>query len=1127
MARTARSATAKAATGSAAPSARITKTKRESQRVAVLVIGMHRSGTSALTRVLNQVGCDLPARLIGGNQSNQPGHWESESVARFNDRLLESAGTSWDDWLEFNPRWISSPKADAFRAEVPVLVEQEFGASRLFVLKDPRICRMADFWIDALESASIRPVVILPLRNPLEVAASLKARNGFDFSLGMLMWLRHVLDAEHATRSVPRFFTSFDDLMSNWARMLERAQQALGVDWPRLSNQVHGEIEGFLSQELRHHREAPENLTENPAVSHWLRDTFDIMRDWARSGEKPADRARLDTIRAEFNAASPAFARIVEKAQTTEVQAKQLDQKLAQTEKKLRDVEATAQQGGEKAQALAGQLEDVRKTAAEHSQAAEKLKASLEKLRAESQAAAAAKDEAVAKLEAAISGHEKRKAEIEQALTAERKTRAEIEQEIVKLRADGNDQGKKLAQVAEEKVNLTKRLGEVEASAKAERERRQAAEGALQRAEAESAALVNRLEAQLKDSAERAKAAEALNETLVQHGEERGAEDAKTRARLADLTTQLADSGTRRDAAEAELKRVRVEIESLRSQAAKTDAERTQLATRLETIEGQLSEARAETKRFSEAVREADQRMATVQAQLAEAQARAQSAVQGAEATAAAILQVENEKADLATRFAELEKRLAEASEQQDKARQERDRLHQELESRAREMAEARDTVGRLRDDLGSALQRLGNTEEARRQLERAVADLEAAIAARQGRLDEALAHAQAEAERARLGEEAAAGLERELAARLEDLGHAGEKLSNAQGRISEMEALAGERLEWGRQLESGLEARLQEVEGLRGLVEQGASELQQAQARIDAQAGEISILQGEAERHGAQAARAESDLRELRHKLAQTESALAQRRHEAEETGAELEAVRRELQNQAALQEESEKLTSGFREHVSLLIQDLQERQAALADMEAASRSMRQQIVSIEAERAALATSNSELQAQLSRTAQTMEETTHEINSVRQTAKRLEEELALKVEERKTMSAQLSEAESRLDGAFQEIATLSQLLAQREAADGEARVRQVAAQQLGRTVMALLAKNSWSLLPARMRVRRQMAAVQRSGLFDPEWYLQRYEDVSKSGMDPLMHYVVHGAAEGREPNGALGSENT
>src|SRR5262249_55069687 len=143
------------------------------RRTCVLVLGMHRSGTSAVSRVLNLLGCDLPTTLMPAGEGNETGHWESHPIAQFNDRLLSSAGSSWDDWLPVNPGWYSSPKAAQFQEEALSLLDKEFGASRLFVLKDPCICRLAPFWLNVLAMHGAVPRMILPVRNPLEVAMSL------------------------------------------------------------------------------------------------------------------------------------------------------------------------------------------------------------------------------------------------------------------------------------------------------------------------------------------------------------------------------------------------------------------------------------------------------------------------------------------------------------------------------------------------------------------------------------------------------------------------------------------------------------------------------------------------------------------------------------------------------------------------------------------------------------------------------------------------------------------------------------------------------------------------------------------------------------------------------------------
>lgn len=318
---------------------------------------MHRSGTSAFVRVFNLLGCDLPRTLLGANRSNEAGHWESRPICRFNDRVLASAGSDWDDWLEVNPGWLQSPKADEFRDEALNVLEDEFGSSRLFVLKDPRICRLVPFWLDVIKRAGARPLIVFPLRNPLEVSASLERRNGFPAGLGQLFWLRHVLEAEFGSRGTPRYFTSYDRLLDGWARTVEDAQTALGISWPRMSAQVIAEIENFLSEAYRHHREQSEAVLDNPRLSSWLRDVYEVLGSWAESGENPEDFATLDRVRSELNCAGPAFARLVTAGQMASGEVARADRILADTQAKLAKAEEARLAAHRKARLLERELE--------------------------------------------------------------------------------------------------------------------------------------------------------------------------------------------------------------------------------------------------------------------------------------------------------------------------------------------------------------------------------------------------------------------------------------------------------------------------------------------------------------------------------------------------------------------------------------------------------------------------------------------------------------------------------------------------------------------------------------------------------------------------------------------------
>ena len=279
------------------------------RRVGVLVVGMHRSGTSALTRVLASLGCDLPSTLMEADSNNAMGYWESTEIADLNDEILVSAGSSWDDWEEFNPDWYASLIAGDFRERARAVLASEFGNSRLFVLKDPRVCRLLEFWKEALDDIGVIPVVALPTRNPLEVAASLRIRDAIDPSIALLIWLRNVLDAEASSRGLPRAFTRYGEVFDNWKNLAIRLGSELEITWPRRSINTDLEVESFISSSIRHHEYDDSRVHDDPLISQWVKTAFEILDRWTRGEVRSADADTLDSIRSAFNECGPHFSR--------------------------------------------------------------------------------------------------------------------------------------------------------------------------------------------------------------------------------------------------------------------------------------------------------------------------------------------------------------------------------------------------------------------------------------------------------------------------------------------------------------------------------------------------------------------------------------------------------------------------------------------------------------------------------------------------------------------------------------------------------------------------------------------------------------------------------------------------
>ena len=279
-------------------------------RVGILVAGMHRSGTSAVTRLLASLGCDLPLTLMEADSHNALGYWESTEIANLNDAILDAAGSSWDDWEAFDPELHASAAAE-FLERAQIVLLSEFGDSRLFVLKDPRICRLLEFWKEAFDGIGAAPVVVLPIRNPLEVAASLRERDAFDPSVGMLVWLRNVLDAEVGSRGLRRSFTRYEEALDDWKRLADRIGSELDVAWPRGTDVADIEMDPLISASVRHHALDDAHVHDDPLVARWVKTVFEILNRWARGSAQRDDAGTLDAIRSALNDSGPNFSHAI------------------------------------------------------------------------------------------------------------------------------------------------------------------------------------------------------------------------------------------------------------------------------------------------------------------------------------------------------------------------------------------------------------------------------------------------------------------------------------------------------------------------------------------------------------------------------------------------------------------------------------------------------------------------------------------------------------------------------------------------------------------------------------------------------------------------------------------------
>ncbi len=226
------------------------------------------------------------------------------------DELLASAGLAWDDTGPLSADWYHSPAAEHFEQRLLAFLRNDFEDSYLFVIKDPRICRFVPLWLSALAKFKAEPHAVIIIRNPLEVAASLKARDGFVPGKSYLLWLRHVLDAERDTRGVSRSFVAYDSLLSDWRRVADTLSEDLGMKWPRTLHRAGTEIDQFLVSTHRHHRLDEADLIPRPEIADWVKQAYQALMVAARDDESRIS-GTFDAIRSELETADLTFRPII------------------------------------------------------------------------------------------------------------------------------------------------------------------------------------------------------------------------------------------------------------------------------------------------------------------------------------------------------------------------------------------------------------------------------------------------------------------------------------------------------------------------------------------------------------------------------------------------------------------------------------------------------------------------------------------------------------------------------------------------------------------------------------------------------------------------------------------------
>ncbi len=271
-----------------------THDQTRSRPLLVFVLGVARSGTSALTRFLSLSGVAIPSGMLGAGKHNQRGYWEPRDSIILNSSFLARCGSSWwDPSLRLSEDDGIDPEMRAAHVADIVTFLRRLPVAPATVVKELRITALSDLWFEAAEQAGFDTAAVIAVRHPEEVVASLAEAGKAPHELASALWLKYSLLAERRTRGIPRVFVDYAELLDDWRRESKRISATLALDLDAPDEQA---IDEFLSPDLRHQRHG--GAISDPFGSDWMSVVYETTAAAAR--DEAWNPAALDRVYREY-----------------------------------------------------------------------------------------------------------------------------------------------------------------------------------------------------------------------------------------------------------------------------------------------------------------------------------------------------------------------------------------------------------------------------------------------------------------------------------------------------------------------------------------------------------------------------------------------------------------------------------------------------------------------------------------------------------------------------------------------------------------------------------------------------------------------------------------------------------
>ena len=339
----------------------------------LVVLGVHRSGTSALTRALTVLGAEVGDNLMPPVVDNNPtGFWEDVDINALNDEMLKALRSGWDSVAPIPCNAVESLKAQGFFLKAVELLSTKVSGKRVFAFKDPRVAKLLPFWSQVFGQCQVDVGYVLSIRHPTSVVASLAKRDGFDREKSYLLWMGHVLWSLLYSQGAQRVLVDYDVLMRSPESQLDRVADSLGLSADPAEKQRY--LTEFLDQSLQHSMYQLDDLRGDSACPPLVTDMYEVLTDVARDAigiDDPGLAATVEGWAAEFSRCAPLLVltdKLVDRTHEFAAQVQALQGSLVRTqdagaqalvdkERELAAYAGQAQEFAGQVQALQGQLQ--------------------------------------------------------------------------------------------------------------------------------------------------------------------------------------------------------------------------------------------------------------------------------------------------------------------------------------------------------------------------------------------------------------------------------------------------------------------------------------------------------------------------------------------------------------------------------------------------------------------------------------------------------------------------------------------------------------------------------------------------------------------------------------------------